>query len=451
MAKSESLKHRVDRVVEGSAEELGRGERMLQFGVRLLRFCVLRLDDNNAMAMSAALSFRTIFALVPFLILAFLLLKSIGILEDSKQVMRQFLEESGLTQIDYTPRSETTAPGAETAAEITVAEKIEATIDHFEKRLTVGKLGPIGAVLLVWTALTLLMTMERSLNRIFEAPRPRTLMRRIMVYWSVVTLGPIVLAAAFYAGGKAAGAFDAVPAVAWLMEVVGFVVPLSIGVLFLGGVYALMPNTHVRWDAAITGATIVFPIWMVARWGFAMYIEHVGTKSLYGALALVPLFLLWLNLSWLIFLLGAQLAFALANRGRVLAGVRSPLPLLGQWDLLAAAVAVAHRNRTTGGPVHVRQVAANLGIPEEAAEPLLACLVSSGLVCRVADNRARSYVLARPADRIPVSEVLELGWPAKDKPAAEPGVAEVHKAVAEVRRRTSESLLNMTLANLTAT
>lgn len=462
----ERLKQSLIELAGKPAHSLGRWKRFLRFQINLWRYCARRLQDNNAMAMSAALSFRTIFALVPILILSFLLLKSIGVVSDSKHVLHQFLEQSGLTQIVYPERPEgaetggpsspgrspTTpgqSPASSEAAEVTsVAQKIEATLDNFESQLTVGRLGPIGGILLVWTALTLLMTMERSLNRIFEAPRHRSLPRRIMLYWSVVTLGPLLLVAVSYAGDVALTAAGGLTFVPQMLGAAGWAFSVVAGVLFLGAVYALMPNTQVQWRAAVTGAALVFPIWLAARWGFALYVERVGIKSLYGAMALIPLFLLWLNLCWTIFLFGAQLVAALSNRSRMDGSIRSDRQIIGSWDLLAATLAIAQNNRAGGGPVPLREVASGLGLSEDTTERLLACLSTHGVVCRVVDEASRSYLLARPPEKIGASEILELGCPGPE--ADEARSAQVSEAVSRVRQRTSSSLEKVTIASLLA-
>ena len=127
MKTAESLKARYRKVTSGPSEQLGRIERLLRTQILVWRFCALRLRDTNAMAMSAALSFRTIFALVPILILAFLLVKSFGVIESSKGALRQLLEQSGMTQIAY-PQSTAPAPEGpppdDAPPELTVADAV---------------------------------------------------------------------------------------------------------------------------------------------------------------------------------------------------------------------------------------------------------------------------------------------------------------------------------------
>jgi len=416
---------------------------------------VRNLKQHNAMALSAALSFRTIFALVPLIILAFLILKAVGVVEDSKRTVRQLLEEGGLAQIVYSQAAESAAgkAGEQQAApppegKITVADKVEAAIDHLESQLTVGRLGPIGVVLLVWTALTLLMTMERSLNRIFEAPAQRPLAQRVIIYWGVVTLGPLVLAATAYAGGKAVAFVSDLPVLWWVVGAAGWLVPVLVGVAFAAGVYMLMPNTHVRLKAALAGAMAAVPLWMAARWGFSLYVEHVGKNSLYGAIGLIPLFLVWLNLSWLIFLLGGQVTYTAGNPRRFRRSAESDR-LLGPWDVLAAAAAVAQGAIEGGGPVPAGAVADRLGLAEDAAQRLLARLSSRGIICQVAGDGPAAYVLACAAGRIAVGDVLA----AADVPAAaapQGAGAEVIAAVARVRRRAQAGIEGLTLAAVLA-
>jgi membrane protein len=502
----DGIRRSVARVTGAAEEDLNRLERTLQFQVRLWRFCALRLKETNAMAMSAALSFRTIFAMVPILVLVFLILKSVGVVDNSKKMLHEFLDQSGLTTIEYTrpgrgPSREGTAatptaavtptsPGgpvvsatsgapaaitstASVAAAstdstaptstapvrgnrtVTVAGHIERIVGDAEDKLNIGSLGPIGVVLLIWTALTLLMTMERCLNRVFEAPRHRTLARRIILYWSVITLGPLVLIAAGWASGKAFDLVSDMPSLSYLIGTISWMSSVLLGILFLSMIYTLMPNTSVPFRKAFLGATLAFPVWLVARWAFGLYVEFVvSSQSLYGALALIPLFLLWLNLSWTIFLLGAQLVFALSNRSRVIEGGRSLRQVLSHWDLLAALISVGRANRLTGRPVPSHRVAGDLALPEDRAAQLLTALTHAGLVAQVTDGNGvgggngRRFVLARPADTIAVASVMDFHGATAEagRATATTWSKEIGEAVGEVRRRAGAGLQDLTLA-----
>jgi membrane protein len=415
--------------------------RFVRFQLRLWRFCARRLWEHNLGAMSAALSFRTIFALIPAIVLVALILKSAGVFEDSKESLHRFLEGSGFAQITVAepagPENEE-ANDADTASEksVNVADEIERIVARVESQLTLRRVGPVGVVLMVWTALTLLTTMERSLNRIFGARQARGLARRITVYWSVLTLGPLALVAAGYAGRRVGAAFESVPGFSWIMDFVGWAGPLIVGILVVAAIYKLLPNTTIRYRAAIGGAVISVPVWLLAKWGFAIYVTKlVGTGNLYGALGLLPLFLIWLNLSWTIFLFGAELAHTAANLASMQAAELAESTVLGPADLLAAALSVAKPYLAGRGPVSREQVVASLRLPEESALWLLDRLSEARVVCPTGDERQPAYALARPAEAIPILAVMGI---VDQQPATLPGRS-YDPEIGELVRRTCES------------
>jgi YihY family inner membrane protein len=454
------MKEGFGRFLTDPGKELGRWARFARFQIELWRFCALRLRENNVMAMSAALSFRTIFAMIPIMVLAFLSLKSIGALEDSKQSMRNFLDASGFSQIatvteetDATTQpagQATSAPTTEPTEVFNVADEIEALVTQVESKLTFERIGPVGGVMLIWTALTLLTTMERSLNRIFGAPKSRAVGPRVLLYWSTMTLGPVALVAAGYMGQQIVDRFRDAPGWSWLLVTVGWIGPLLVGVIVLSMVYKLLPNTKVGYEAAVGGAAVAVPCWGVAKWAFSAYVSHwVVTGNLYGVLGLLPLFLLWLNLSWLIFLFGAELAHTAANLSSMKRAELAEDVVLGPSDLLAVSVSFAESYVTGEGPVSIGKVVDQLKLPGDSAERLIHQLIQHGVLCEAGhDEQETQYILAQPADRIPVTWIMNLGDPRArhDLPVDEHD--SIAEAVDKVRDRTQASLADLTLADL---
>ena len=474
------LQQRIAGLLRTPREELNGWARLLQRQAQLWRFCARQLRRNNALAMSAALSFRSIFAMVPTLVLAFLMLKSLGFVGAQKQLLDDFIRQLGLDRISYTNRPGTlearTLAAVEAAAvqaaaapaagmsmtflpaaavrgatvttagrEVTVAGEITSLIEQVEQRLTVGALGPIGVALLIWTALALLMTIERSLNRVFEASRARSPGRRVLLYWSVLTLAPLLVLLASLAADKAGRAVQDVPVIGWMMGPLGWIAALIVGAGVLAFIYQLMPNTGVPLRAAATGAAVAFPLWLVARWALALYVGHVAGKSVYGALGLIPLFLMWLNASWWIFLFGAQLAHTAANLDRMAYAEQDRAHLWGPWDMLAAVVAVARINAARSGPVSADDVAAMLAGPRDAVDGLLRRLASAGMIYRVAD--AHAYLPATPADHTRVADILRVDCAYAD-PQTPPGQPEIVRAVRGVLARSEAGIENLTVADI---
>lgn len=427
-----------------------------------LRICGRRLGDHDLLSMSAALSFRTIFALVPVLVLGLLVAKSLGALEDSKRSLRAFLDASGFAQIKAVEGdlnvatrpadNAETRPASQPAGEprvINVADEIERVVARVEAQLTFQRIGPIGGLLLIWTAIGLLSNLEDALNRVFGAPRSRSLPRRLLLYWSVMTLSPIVVAAAAFLGQRAIDVSQHLIGVGWLLASIGWAGPLLVGMVVLAAVYKLMPNTHVRFRAAIIGAAVVSVLWLVARWGFAIYVQNFVVKgNLYGLLGVLPLFLLWLYYSWLIFLFGAELAHTAVHLGEIEAAEDASRRKVGPLDLLAAMLAVARRFTDAGGAMTVDEVARTLKAPPHVAAGLLEQLAAAGLLCRAEGADAPAYVPAGPVDRLDVVRVLEAGqFGAVSTSACDPAVA---ASVAAVRERIHAALGHMTLETATA-
>lgn len=448
----DQFRQRISRLLTAPVEELGSWARLARSQIQLWGFCARRLQQNNAMAMSAALSFRTIFALVPTIILAFLMLKSLGVVEDQKQMLRDLMQEMGLSQISYVEESQSGADQDEQqryGQETTLAGKIESIVAHVEAQLTVGRLGPVGVALLIWAAITLLTTVERSLNRVFEAPRSRSLGKRIMLYWSAVTLGPLALIAVGQASTTTASLAQSWPFLMWLTRWGGWAWPVVAGAVLLGGFYKLMPNTHIRYRDAVGGAIVASLLWLLARWGFAIYVDRVGRQSIYGAMGLVPLFLMWLNLSWWIFLFGAEIAHTVANLSQIQSAHQAAGRMLGPWDMLDAVVAIARRNLRTGGPVDIEDVAESLQLPEDSCAELLDRLSDGGMICRVSDADTMSYLLAKPADGISVTDVLRIGSPyAAGGPAVQ--ASDVARSVREVVSAAEAGIEQLTIGQIIA-
>lgn len=426
-------------------QELGRFARIVRLQLQLGRYGVRRLRQNNVMAMSAALSFRTIFALIPTLVLAFLAAGAVGALDNSKNGLRRFLDGTGFSElIVHEPDASTTRPGS------TVTDEIMRVVDEVKDKLTFQRVGPIGGALFVWTAITLLTTVERSLNRIFGAARSRSAPRRVLLYWGAMTLGPLLLAVTSHLGGQVFDSFSRQAGLSWLIAALGRIGPVVVGVVVLAGIYIFMPNIRVDRRAALGGATIAVVCWLAAKWGFSVYVQRLVVRgNLYGVLGVFPLFLLWLNLSWMIFLFGAELTHTASNFGRVHWADRSDHAFLSASDALAVALAVARPFHAGRGAVSLEQVARELNMPGDTARWLIDRLLAEGILVQTGGDRPR-FLLSRPAEQVAVADILRVGEP-RDLTYADNGrSAEIDEIVAATRDRMHEALAGRTLGDLVA-
>ncbi len=423
----------------------------------LAKFCAKRLHAHNVTAMSAALSFRTIFALIPLLVLAFLVARSVGVVDDGKLALRNFLQASGLYELTAVKDQDDPTmmlfegpinPDAPKPAEpetLSVANYIESLVEDVEGKLTYERVGPIGAVLFIWTALTLLTTLEASLNRIFEAPKSRAMGRRIMIFWCAVTLGPILMIAATYVGRAAIETCQDLPGLSILANLLGWLAPILTGILVTAAGYRFIPNTGVRSSGAIIGAAIAVPTWMLARWAFFYYVESFVTQgNLYGVLGLVPLFLLWLNISWTIFLFGAEFAHTAGSLANVRRAINAEDIVIGPTDWLAVALAVARSFARGEGPVPLDRIAEQIDLPADRLEPIVRRLASADLITTTDDTQPK-FALAKPPHLITVQQITDLADP---NAAPTTNDSPIHTAITTAMSDTRTTTQSQTLTDL---
>ena len=170
----------------------------------------------------------------------------------------------------------------------------------------------IGVVGLAVTSIMLLSTIENSLNFIFKVYKPRNIKTKITLYWTVITLGPILLGAAFSLRSYLFTLQNLMPEGISKSMYLSQMLPNLITMLVLVMVYVLVPNKKVKISNAFVGAFIAVLLFWVLRKSFGiLVIENATYKTLYGALAALPVFLIWMYLAWSVVIFGAVVTAAL--------------------------------------------------------------------------------------------------------------------------------------------
>ncbi|HET6788237.1 MAG TPA: YihY family inner membrane protein [Aquabacterium sp.] len=189
-----------------------------------------------------------------------------------------------------------------------IAKQVMIMLTRFADKAS--QLGGVGLIALGVTAMLLMLTIDHTLNAIWRVRRRRPIAQRVLVYWAALTLGPLLLGASLsvssYLVSASRGWVGALPGG------VGFLLGSVVFVLQTAGFAALfryVPNTHVRWEHALSGGLFVSVGLELAQKGLAVYLSKVPVyATIYGAFAALPIFLVWIYLSWLIVLLGAVVA-----------------------------------------------------------------------------------------------------------------------------------------------
>ena len=274
----------------------------------------------------------------------------------------------------------------------TIARPVLGAITQFSSRAS--RLGIFGLVALVFSAIALMLTIDRALNAIWRVRKPRPIAQRVLVYWSAVTLGPLLLGvsltATSYALSASTGYLGPMPMGLGVAIGAGEFVVVSLGVAAL---FHYVPNTHVRWRHALTGGLFVAIGFVLAKRLLALYFRTVPTYAMiYGAFATVPIFLVWIYLSWIIVLLGAVLA-AYAP----VAGMQ-----VGRWPAgagsrfhLALVIVRALRDAKNAGQRGMSggELSKTLGTDPLQIDPLLDALVEIDWVGKLAEEGDPRYVL----------------------------------------------------------
>ncbi|AEG92543.1 YihY family inner membrane protein [Ramlibacter tataouinensis] len=277
----------------------------------------------------------------------------------------------------------------------TIARQVLGYMTQFARQA--NRLGAAGLLVLLVTALALVLTIDRTLNGIWRVKRPRPLGQRVLVYWAVITLGPLLLAASLslssYLLSASRGLVRGVPGgVRLLLDLVEFAL-LSGG---LAALYRFVPNTPVRWAHAWAGALFATAGIEVARRLLALYIKAVPTYSaVYGAFATVPILLVWIYVAWLVVLLGAVVAAYLPS---LLAGTRRRGGGHGwQFQLALEVLQALERARpSVRRGLSMGQLSAQLQVDALQLEPVLEILVTldwTGRLNEVDDEADTRYVL----------------------------------------------------------
>ncbi|HSW02656.1 MAG TPA: YhjD/YihY/BrkB family envelope integrity protein [Sedimentisphaerales bacterium] len=386
------------------AANLGRAGRFVVFQYKLWAHCLRLLKKNRAEQLAAALSYYTVFGIVPLAIVAVLIFNSFpAYRQTGEQVKKLIYDQLRLTQIEY--------PSSDKPEEnVVLTEYLDQIIDRFFEGLNKGSLGLVSAILVIWAALRLLSLIETAFNHMWHVPKGRRFLQQVINYWALLTLGPLLLAVGLYATTRFT-LFKTIESgpLASLGPVISFLV--SATGLFL--LYLVMPNAKVKAGPALWGAAVAALVWSLAKWGFGVYVLRlIPYSAIYGVLGLIPLAVFWVYVTWMIVLFGLQLTFAvqhfvtLESAEKLLAKETDVRFIANEMTGIAVAREIAAAFETDQGPLSTDALCSRLDIPGEFGQRLLDELVNRGLLGRTTEPNP-GYVLVRDPARIRLSEIAE--------------------------------------------
>lgn len=407
----------LDFLEEATAESraIGPAWRRLRTAAQFIWLVWRGFSVNRCPLRAAALCYTTLLALVPLLAVGISVSKSF-LRESSAVVVPQMLDALVARiapQLEYLPAADATntvAAAGQVKVSDAARQQVVEQIQSFIGNIDAGALGAIGTVALVIVAIRLLMTIEQTFNDIWGVATGRSIWRKVVYYWAAVTLGPVVLVTAIALTGRAevAHALHTVAAIPGAQRFVLALVPYLVLWAGFALLYALMPNTAVRWPAALAGGFVGGTLWQLNSLLNTMYFSRVVTYSkIYGGLGVIPVFLLGLYLSWLIVLFGAQVAYA-AQHVRTFIGQRAMerVDQAGRERLAVRIVLLACQSFLRGAPAPtIAHLADQLAAPPQLLNRLIPRLMSAGILSEVAEPQI-ALAPARPPAAITIADVL---------------------------------------------
>jgi len=356
------------------------------------RMILNRVEQTQAVRMAASLSYTSLLAVVPVLAIALAMLAAFPVFAE---VRGEIMDSLFAIVFPYAD------------------EAVRGQVNQFVN--AAGGLTALGVVGIAVTAVMLLVTIETALNGIFGARASRALLGRVLMYWAVVTLGPMLLGASFSLSGYLYALQDIAnggPALLHgLSGLVTHAVPWVLTAVAFTLLYLVVPDRPVHMNDALAGGLVAAALVAGLRFGFLIYVTNAEAyRTLYGALAVIPVFLVWMYVSWLVVLTGAIITAVLpAWRMRRVEGpdprrqdLNAALRVLNRLQNEAART-LADPRRKRGVGVGRRQLLADTGLPEERLWRILSDLADAGLVAQAESGR---WLLARDLDAVTLDDVM---------------------------------------------
>jgi membrane protein len=367
---------------------------LLAASLRLLRYpyAVVRdLARGEINLRAMGLVYTTLLSLIPLLAFSFAILKMLGGRRDLAPIVYEFFRPVGDA----------------------AASELTARVLQFANRVSSGIVGSVGLALLAWTLVGTIKKVEDSFNFLWHVEQPRSFARRLAEYMTLLIAGPVLVVGFIglsHAALSSAPVQEVVrlPLLQWLRGTAISLAPYLMVSAFFTALYMMIPNTRVRWRAALTGALAAGILWAAVGKIFTAFVVYSTRLTIvYAGFAFVVAALLWTYFGWLILLAGARLSFYVQNPTYLRLGLqqlRLSVEELEQLSLkLMYFVGRAHVSGARRWSVN--RLAEKLGLPGVAVARMAATLERAGLILVTEDDE---LLPARDLGRIGVYEILEI-------------------------------------------
>lgn len=372
-------------------DSLGRLEGFLIRSLRFIHVMYVELTDEQLTLRAMSLVYTTLLSLVPLLAVSFSVLKAFGVHTRMEIFLYHMLEPFGPPGVDLSMK-----------------------IISFVENVKVGVLGSIGLSLLFYTVISLIKKIESSLNYIWKIKRARSFARRFSDYMSVILLGPVLI---FSALGISASVMSSVVVeklisiepFGTLMYSMSKIMPYILVCAAFMFIYIFVPNIKVRFRSALVGGICAGVFWKTLGWAFASFIvTSTKYKAIYAGFAILILFMFWLYISWLILLIGAQIAYY-HQFPRFLRAVKEDFVLsnrLKERLALFIMYVIGYNHYHTKPPWTLSEIIEKVRLPVDPVQKVVSQLEQNGLIMETGDEPP-ALLPARDLGQIRIRDILE--------------------------------------------
>ncbi len=387
----ERVRYLTTRFSLGRWEDLSRLELVLVYPPILIIQVFRELIHDRGLVRASSLAFTTALSVVPLLTVATTLSGAFGV--GNKTVLgmlKTMLPVSG--------------------------DRITDQLSEFSQHQG-GALSGIGSVVLIFLGVAMFNNIEQAFNDIWRIRARRPLVSKFLTFYALITLAPLMITISVVESARVQFVMDEMP----FFSSVGYkLLPLGLAVVAFTLANKLLPHTEVKWVPALVSGFVTAIAFEVAKSGFNIYVTHFVMESyatVYGAISLIPLFLIWVYVSWVIVLFGAEMTYTIQNLRTLLLPQRLHdinkdeerrlNPLIG-LEIFTPVASAFHAGQ---GPVPMIKMAAIAGVPMTQAREIVERLLKHRILLEVdflgADGSSTGYIPGRSLSDISVIDVLQ--------------------------------------------
>ena len=363
---------------------------------RIILLAAKGFDEDKCQLRASALTFYSMLSIVPILAMIFGVAKGFGFqIALEKQLMENFADHQE------------------------VLDQVMSFANALLNNTRGGLIAGVGVVLLFWTVMKVLGNIEDSFNDIWEIKRPRAMVRKFSDYLSIMLIAPLLMllsgSLTVYVTTQITHIMESIHVLNYLNGLVSFglrFIPYALIWLLFTFMYIVMPNTKVDIRSALFAGIIAGTCFQLVEWGYINFQIGVGRyNAIYGSFAALPLFLIWLQVSWLVVLFGAEISFAHQNVDRYELEIDASQVTFEKKQLLTILVAHLFVKRfSQGEPAYsTREVADELEIPIRIVRQVIFELIEIGVLSEIKteDPKIVSYQPARSIEVLSIKYIID--------------------------------------------